>query len=155
MLCGEQAAHAQAWWDSVPDRQPPEVEDGFLPVPSIATSLPYNGDPGGYRKWLGERGIVYGLEYTNDVLSNVRGGLRTGTIDQGKLHGILTVDFGKLAGWDGLTLFANCLPDPQHRPHPPRLRRRHQHHRRDRGGADHAAFGGVARTEVSPAARQA
>ena len=63
--------------------------------------------PAGYRKWLGQRGVVYGLEYTNDVLSNVHGGLRTGTIDQGKLHGILTVDFGKLAGWDGLTFFAN------------------------------------------------
>ena len=50
---------------------------------------------------------MYGLEYTNDVLSNVRGGLRTGTIDQGKLHGILTVDFGKLAGWNGLSGFAN------------------------------------------------
>ena len=51
--------------------------------------------------------MVYGLEYTNDILSNVRGGTRTGTIDQGKLHGILTVDFGKLAGWDGLSLFGN------------------------------------------------
>ena len=76
-------------------------------MPSIASSLPNKGDPGGYRKWLGERGVVYGLEYTNDVLSNVRGGTRTGTIDQGKLHGILTVDFGKLAGWDGLSLFGN------------------------------------------------
>ena len=51
--------------------------------------------------------MVYGLEYTNDLLSNVRGGLRTGTIDQGKLHGILTVDFGKLAGWNGLSGFVN------------------------------------------------
>ena len=51
--------------------------------------------------------MVYGLEYTNDVLSNVRGGTKTGTIDQGKLQGILTVDFGKLAGWNGLTFFAN------------------------------------------------
>ena len=74
-------AGAQAWWDSVEIGQPPEVKDGFLPVPSIATSLPYNGDPAGYRKWLGQRGVVYGLEYTNDVLSNVRGGTKTGTID--------------------------------------------------------------------------
>ena len=51
--------------------------------------------------------MVYGLEYTNDLLSNVRGGLRTGTIDQGKLQGILTVDFGKLAGWNGLSGFVN------------------------------------------------
>ncbi len=92
------AAPAQEWWYS--------SRDG-IPDVSIATSLPHNGDPGGYRKWLSQRGIVYGLEYTNDVLSNVRGGLRTGTIDQGKLQGILTVDFGKLAGWNGLSGFAN------------------------------------------------
>jgi len=102
-------AAAQAWWDSVEIGKPPELKDGFLPVPSIATSLPYNGDPAGYRKWLGQRGVVYGLEYTNDVLSNVRGGTKTGTIDQGKLHGILTVDFGKLAGWNGLTGFVNVF----------------------------------------------
>jgi porin len=98
-------ARAQAWWDSL-QYGPPHVEDG-RPVPSIATSLPWNGDPGGHRKWLGDHGVVYGLEYTNDVLTNVHGGLRTGTIDQGKLQGILTVDFGKLVGWDGLSLFAN------------------------------------------------
>ena len=97
-LLGVPAAIAQEWWDS--------SRDG-IPDISIATSLPRSGDPGGYRKWLSQRGIVYGLEYTNDVLSNVRGGLRTGTIDQGKLQGILTVDFGKLAGWNGLSGFAN------------------------------------------------
>ena len=98
-------ASAQSWWNSI-QYGPPEVEDG-RPVPSIASSLPYKGDPAGYRKWLGDRGVVFGLEYTNDVLSNVRGGIRTGTIDQGKLQGIVTVDFGKLAGWNGLTAFAN------------------------------------------------
>lgn len=99
------SASAQAWWNSL-QYGPPEIEDG-RPVPSIASSLPDKGDPGGYRKWLGTRGIVYGIEYTNDVLANVQGGLRTGTIDQGKLQGILTVDFGKLAGWQGLTFFSN------------------------------------------------
>ena len=93
-----EAAFAQAWWTSVQDGRP---------EPSIATSLPHDGDPAGYRKWLGDRGVVFGLEYTNDLLSNVRGGSRTGTIDQGKLQGLLTIDFGKLAGWDGLSLFSN------------------------------------------------
>jgi len=89
---------AQAWWN--------DVENG-RPSPSIGSSLPYQGDPGGYRKWLGDRGIIYGLEYTNDILANVHGGLRTGAIDQGKVQGILTIDFNKLAGWQGLSLFAN------------------------------------------------
>src|ERR1700687_1677274 len=105
-LLGAPGALAQAWWSSI-QYGPPEVQDGFLPVPSIATSLPQNGDPAGYRKWLGERGVVYGLEYTHDVLANVRGGLRTGTIYQGKLQGVLTVDLDKMAGWNGLTMFSN------------------------------------------------
>jgi porin len=105
-LFGVSAASAQAWWESV-QYGPPEVQDGGIPKPSIATSLPYRGDPAGYRRWLADRGVVYGLEYTNDVLSNVHGGRRTGTIDQGKLQGILTIDFAKLTGWQGLTFFSN------------------------------------------------
>ena len=89
---------SQAWWDT--------TRNG-IPDVSIATSLPHNGDPTGARKWLSDRGVVFGIEYTNDVLSNVRGGLKTGTIDQGKVQGIVTVDFDKLAGWNGLSLFAN------------------------------------------------
>ena len=99
-LFGASEASAQAWWDA--------TKDG-IPEPSIASSLPQNGDPTGSRKWLAERGIVYGLEYTNDVLANVRGGLRTGTIDQGKLHGILAVDLEKLFGLQGLSFFANAF----------------------------------------------
>jgi porin len=99
-LLGASAASAQAWWDA--------VEDG-RPVPSVASSLPRNGDPAGFRKWLGDRGIVYGLEYTNDLLSNVHGGARTGTIDQGKLQGLLTVDLDKLLGLKGLSFFANAF----------------------------------------------
>lgn len=97
-LLGASVAWAQAWWD--------ELEDGFLPVPSVGSSLPDRGDPGGARKWLGDRGVVVGLEYTSDVLSNVSGGARTGTIYQGTLQGILSIDFGKL-GLSGLSLYAN------------------------------------------------
>jgi hypothetical protein len=52
---------------------------------------------------LSERGVVYGL----DLLSNVRGGLRTGTINQGKLHGILNPRLEQAAGWQGLSGFVN------------------------------------------------
>lgn len=99
-LLGASGALAQAWWDA--------TKDG-LPVPSVASSMPQNGDPTGVRKWLSDRGIMYGLEYTNDVLSNVKGGQKTGTIDQGKLHGILTADLEKLFGWQGLSFFANAF----------------------------------------------
>jgi len=75
--------------------------------PSIATSLPNNGDPGGIRKKLAEHGITYNLIYTNDILSNVSGGLRRGTIDQGKLEAQLTIDLEKLADWKGLSFYTN------------------------------------------------
>lgn len=84
------------------------VKDG-IPLPSIATSLPQNGDPAGLRKWLGDHGVVYNLIYTNDTLSNVSGGLKRGTVNQGKLETIVTVDFGKLAGWDGLHFYVNSF----------------------------------------------
>jgi porin len=82
--------------------------NGIMP-PSIATSLPNNGDPGGIRKWLAGHGVTYELIYTNDVLSNLRGGLRRGTIDQGKLETTLSVDLEKAAGLQGLSFFANTF----------------------------------------------
>ncbi len=57
-----------------------------IPDPSIATSLPQNGDPGGIRKHLAASGFTYTFIYTNDVLSNLSGGTRRSTIDQGKLE---------------------------------------------------------------------
>jgi porin len=97
-LLGATAAHAQA---------PADTRASGIPDPSIATSLPNNGDPAGIRKWLSDHGITYSLLYTNDVLNNLAGGKKRGTIDQGLLESKLTVDLEKLAGWQGLTLFAN------------------------------------------------
>src|SRR5215510_6176801 len=77
--------------------------------PSIATSLPYLGDPSGTRKWLYDRGVSYNLIYTNDVLSNLSGGIRRGTIDQGKLEAQLLIDLEKLAGWKDWTFYANAF----------------------------------------------
>ena len=84
---------------------PPDA-NGITP-PSIATSLPNNGDPGGVRKDLAARGVTYTVYYTNDVLANVHGGNRRGAIDQGKLEGALTIDLDKAAGWQGLSFFTN------------------------------------------------
>ena len=80
--------------------------NGITP-PSIATSLPNNGDPGGVRKDLAAHGVTYTVYYTNDVLANVHGGNRRGAIDQGKLEGALTIDLDKAAGWQGLSFFTN------------------------------------------------
>jgi porin len=80
-----------------------------IPEPSVALSLPHYGDPAGVRKKLSDRGFSYYLIYTNDVLSNLSGGNRRGTIDQGKLEAQFTFDLEKLAGWKDLTLYANAF----------------------------------------------
>src|SRR6478736_252442 len=77
--------------------------------PSIATSLPQRGDPYGIRKYLFDRGVSYNVIYTNDVLGNTRGGIRRGTIDQGKFEGQLLVDLEKLAGWKDWSFYANAF----------------------------------------------
>jgi porin len=87
---------------------PPPDANGITP-PSIATSLPSQGDPAGVRRTLAAHGITYLFNYPNDVLSNLRGGLRRGTIDQGKLEAILRIDLEPLAGLQGLSFFANVL----------------------------------------------
>ena len=85
----------------------PEYDAAGIPSPSIATSLPANGDPGGYRKRLADHGVKFNWLYTNDVLANVRGGRRRGVIDQGKLEGSLSIDLEKLAGLGGLSFYGN------------------------------------------------
>jgi porin len=80
-----------------------------ITAPSIATSLPHNGDPGGVRAWLARNGLTYNFIYTNDVLANVHGGLRRGSIDQGKLEYNMTFDFEKLTGWHGLSFYTNIF----------------------------------------------
>ena len=77
--------------------------------PSIATSLPQNGDASGGRKRLYDRGVSYNLIYTNDVLGNMSGGIRRGTIDQGKLEAQLYIDLEKFAGWKDWTFYANAF----------------------------------------------
>jgi porin len=86
-----------------------EPDASGIPPASIATSLPANGDPAGDRKALAARGITYSLMYTNDVLANVSGGLKRGTIDQGKLEGTLSIDLEKMSGLKGLSFFSNVF----------------------------------------------
>jgi len=100
---------ALAGFGAGPLRAGDSASDIGIADPSIATSLPQNGDPAGIRKWLYQNGITYGLIYTNDVLSNLSGGNKRGSIDQGKVEGQLTVDLAKLAGWQDLTLYANAF----------------------------------------------
>lgn len=80
-----------------------------IPSPSIATSLPANGDPTGVRRWLAQRGVTYGFTYTGEALGNVSGGVRRGGLYEGKLEGFVAADLEKLAGMPGLSFFANAF----------------------------------------------
>ena len=78
-------------------------------MPSIATSLPGNGDPLRLRGTLAEHGVTFNAIYTGEVLGNASGGLRRGAIGEGKLEVNATVDMERLAGWSGLRLYGNAF----------------------------------------------
>ncbi len=59
------------------------------------------GDWGGLRPYLERKGLVFTLNYTNDFLSNVRGGIAPGTVGIGAFQPQLDVDLQKLLGWQG------------------------------------------------------
>ncbi len=86
-----------------------DPQQGVAPTSSIASSLPNKGDPFGTRAWLADRGVTYGFLHTTEALSNVRGGIKRGTVFDGKLETLIGIDFGRLAGLDGLTMFSNIL----------------------------------------------
>jgi porin len=85
----------------------PDYEANGLPKPSIAEILPNQGDPFGHRAALAEKGVNFNLWYRNDNLANVSGGQRRGLVNQGLLEPSLSIDFGSLAGLDGLSFFSN------------------------------------------------
>jgi porin len=54
-------------------------------------------------------GIKFTLSYIADALSNVAGGLRRGTVYEGRLNGAIDLDFAKSAGLRGLSFHANVF----------------------------------------------
>jgi len=83
-------------------------ENSFLSV-IVANAPEAKNGLGQAQRWLAEHGIYVGLTYANSVLANLHGGLRRGVIDQGLAQGVLTVDFEKLAGLNGLSLYSNVF----------------------------------------------
>ena len=90
--------------------EPSRSEDNgskAIPEQSIAASLPYNGDPDGRRRALGEKGVTYRLNYVGEWQSNVSGGVGRGSDYMGRLEGVLDIDLGKLVGWRGWAFHVN------------------------------------------------
>jgi porin len=63
----------------------------------------------GFPKDLNTTGLQLCVNYTAEVLANLKGGLRTGPIYEGKLEGIVHADLQTLMGWPGATVHANFL----------------------------------------------
>lgn len=79
-----------------------------LADPSIASVLPAQlADPGDIRRRLANRGVMFGANYTADILGNVSGGIQKSTHYAGLLEVYTEVDFEKLTGWKGLTFYAS------------------------------------------------
>lgn len=76
--------------------------------PSCAESTTFEGLVDARREALKEGGIEIGATYIGETLSNLRGGLRRGTIYEGRLDVQFDADFGKLANNSGLTFHANA-----------------------------------------------
>ena len=82
--------------------------------PATPTDLlhrPYlTGDPGQFRSDLAAKGITFDLQYINDYFGVVHGDTSRGHDDDwGRVRFTLDVDFGKLAGIDGLSFHITGL----------------------------------------------
>jgi hypothetical protein len=69
--------------------------------PAEPAHAAFTGDWGGLRHYLERKGLIFTLAYTNDFLSNVRGGIRAGTVVIGVFQPQLDIDLQKLVGWEG------------------------------------------------------
>lgn len=97
----EAAAQQEAYDNATSTRN-----DGVTSL-SIANSLPNRGDPYGTRAAFARWGISTDIIYTGEMLSNVRGGIRRGTLYGGKLEMNLAADLNRLFGLPGLSFFTN------------------------------------------------
>ena len=79
------------------------------PKPSLEATLSQDSALVQTRKWLKDHGVVFGVILTEDVLSNLTGGIRRGTVFSGKLETIVGFDLEKIAGLPGLTAYTNIL----------------------------------------------
>lgn len=66
------------------------------------------GDWGGVRSRLETAGIKLGMQEQSEVWGNTTGGIRTGAHYNGLTIPFISFDFEKIAGWKGLTFYAEA-----------------------------------------------
>src|ERR1700754_3304046 len=84
------------------DRGAPKAKEPAGPA-SIWEQEKLTGDWGGARTALSDRGIDIGINYIGESLTNLTGGVKTGTQYQGRLDLSVDADFQKMLNWAGLT----------------------------------------------------
>jgi len=82
--------HSPAWAQGQRSEPPPASPPATL-----------TGDWGGLRSYLDRKGVTITLNYTNDFLANVSGGIKPGTVAIGIFQPQLDIDLQKLIGWEG------------------------------------------------------
>lgn len=78
-----------------------------LPTPSIATSLPILADPAGVRSALAAKGVTWQINDNLDLLGDVSGGMRRGSIAENQVQMVVDADLEKLFGWSGGAVHAS------------------------------------------------
>lgn len=64
-----------------------------------------SGDWGGARSSLYDEGITVELTHKSDVIANISGGIKQGSVWMANTEAAINMDMGKLAGWDGTSAF--------------------------------------------------
>jgi porin len=77
--------------------------------PSEVSQPNLTGDWGGVRSYLERHGVTFTLNYTNDFLANVHGGIKTGAVGIGVFQPALDIDLKKLVGWEGGKFHTHAL----------------------------------------------
>lgn len=98
------AAQAQSQSEGVAPEKPPRIS-----ALSVSPALMPLADPGGVRSALEEKGVTFWANYIGEIVRVVRGGLRRGTVYEGRLDVQLDVNAETLAGWPGLTFHAQLF----------------------------------------------
>ena len=69
------------------------------------------GDWGGTRKVLFDKGVDIGLTHKSDVMANITGGIKNGTVWLGHTEARIALDLDKLLGWDATTAYIHYHSD--------------------------------------------
>jgi len=87
---------------------PAFAEDGGAALPDFAAET-LTGDWGGQRSAIAARGLDVRLNYTADLLGNLRGGIRRGWTYQGLAKIGVDLDFEGAFGWRGGRAYVSAL----------------------------------------------